>query len=176
MNATALLEDQHRVIEALIAQLESFSGHPAAILRELANNLGAHMAIEQDLFYPAIRSVDEELVNESYEEHALVELALKRLMMTDPGEPTFKARVTAFKELLAHHVMEEEEQLFPQVEEAVSEELLQSIGKTMKTRFREAYETGFEAMTPKGISKTSADVAQKALAKRSAKKDKSITA
>ena len=76
MNATSLLEDQHRVIEALLAQLESFSGHPAAILGALANNLGAHMAIEQDLFYPAIAAVDEELINESYEEHALVEVRL----------------------------------------------------------------------------------------------------
>src|SRR6187402_384716 len=101
MNATSLLEGQHRVIEALIAQLESFSGHPAAILDALANNLGAHMAIEQDLFYPAIRAVDEELINESYEEHALVELALKRLMMSDPREPAFKARVTALKDVLA---------------------------------------------------------------------------
>jgi len=176
MNATSLLEGQHRVIEALIAQLESFSGHPAAILDALANNLGAHMAIEQDLFYPAIRAVDEELINESYEEHALVELALKRLMMSDPREPAFKARVTALKDVLAHHVMEEEEQLFPQVEEAVSEALLNQLGKAMKTRFLQAYETGFAAVTPKGISKTSADIAQKAFAKRAAKKDKLITA
>jgi len=176
MNATSLLEDQHRVIEALLAQLESFSGHPAAILGALANNLGAHMAIEQDLFYPAIAAVDEELIHESYEEHALVEVALKRLMITDPTEPAFKARVSALKELLAHHVMEEEEQLFPQVEEAISEELLQTLGKAMKARFREALETGCDAVTPKGVTKTSADLAQKALAKRAAKKDKSITA
>ena len=50
MNATSLLEDQHRVIEALLAQLESLSGDPAALLAALANNLGAHMAIEQDRF------------------------------------------------------------------------------------------------------------------------------
>jgi iron-sulfur cluster repair protein YtfE (RIC family) len=176
MYATSLLEDQHRVIEALIAQLESFSGHPAAILDALANNLGAHMAIEQDTFYPAIRAVDEDLVNESYEEHALVELALKRLMMTDPSDAAFKPRVTALKELLARHVVEEEEELFPQVEEAMSEELLRQLGKEMKTQFQQAYETGFAAVTPKGVSKTSADLAQKAFAKRLAKKDKLITA
>ncbi len=176
MNATSLLEDQHRVIEAILSQLESRSGSPAALLAALANNLGAHMAIEQDLFYPAIAAVDETLVNESYEEHALVELALERLMMTDPSEPAFKARVTALKDLLDHHVMEEEEQLFPQVEEAVSLELLQQLGKAMKTRFQEAYETGFESVKPKGVARTSADLAQKAFAKRSAKKDKLATA
>lgn len=176
MNATSLLEDQHRVIEALLAQLESFSGHPAAVLAALANTLGAHMAIEQDLFYPAIATVDEALVNESYEEHALAELALKRLMMTNPTEPAFKARVTALKDLLAHHIMEEEEQLFPQVEEAVSEDLLAPLGKAMLARFQEAYETGFDAVTPKGIARTSADLAQKALARRAAKKEKAITA
>jgi len=37
----------------------------------LANNLAAHMAIEQNLFYPAVRDVDGRMVAESYEEHAI---------------------------------------------------------------------------------------------------------
>ena len=89
MNATSLLERQHRKVEALFKKLESGRSDPAPVLEELANSLAAHMAIEQDIFYPAIREVDSDMVNESYEEHSLAEVALKRLLATDPEDEAF---------------------------------------------------------------------------------------
>jgi hemerythrin superfamily protein len=83
------------------------------LLTELANDLAAHMAIEQQLFYPTVHSIKADLVNESYEEHSVAELALKRLLRTSPQDPLFKARVTVLKELIEHQVEEEEEDLFP---------------------------------------------------------------
>ena len=144
----------------------------SSTLDELANNLVAHMAIEQDILYPAIREVDEKLVNESYEEHALAEVALRRLLATHPDEPVFEARLTALKELIEHHVTEEEEELFPQVEEALDAAVLARLAKAMKPRFDEVYETGFARLTPDDISKTTADVARGALERRDARKDK----
>ena len=38
------------------------------------------MTIEHELFYPAVIELDEHMVEESFEEHALGELALKRLV------------------------------------------------------------------------------------------------
>ncbi len=174
MKATSLLEAQHRTVEALFEKLECGQGDRATTLVELARNLVAHMVVEQEIFYPAIKQTDEELVNESYEEHALGELALRRLLSTSPAEPTFKARVSALKELIAHHVSEEEEELFPQVEESVADETLTQLTKQMKARFDEVYETGFD-VTPKSTLRTSADVARKALAKQATKKDKAVT-
>jgi hemerythrin-like domain-containing protein len=165
MKATSLLESQHRKVEALFKKLESGRSDPKPVLEELANSLAAHMAIEQDIFYPMVKEVDEELVNESFEEHALAELALKRLLLTDPEDEAFDARVTALKELIEHHVKEEEEELFPEVEDKVEEERLTEAGKAMKARFDEVFAEGFEAAVPKGLSKTSADMAKKKNAK-----------
>lgn len=176
MKATSLLEAQHRTVEALFEKLECGQGDRAATLVELARNLVAHMVVEQEIFYPAVKQIDEELVNESYEEHALGELALRRLLSTSPAEPTFKARVTALKALIEHHVSEEEEELFPQVEEAVGDATSTQLTKLMKARFEEVYELGYEEFTPKSALRTSADVAQKTLAKRAAKRDKAATA
>jgi hemerythrin-like domain-containing protein len=161
-----LLKTQHRKVEALFKKLESGRSDPQTVLHELANSLAAHMAIEHELFYPAVKEVDDEMVNESWEEHSLAELALKRLLATDPEDEAFAARVTALKELIEHHVEEEEETLFPEVEKAISEETLSSMGKAMKPRFEEVFENGFEATVPKGMSKTSADVDKKKSAKR----------
>lgn len=170
MKATSLLENQHRKVEALFKKLESGRSEPEPLLEELANNLAAHMAIEQDIFYPAIKQVDEDVVNESYEEHALAEVALKRLLAATDDE-SFKARLTALKELIEHHVTEEEEELFPEVEKALDEDMLEQLGKTMKARFDEVYEAGFEAAVPKGaVAKTSADVAKKSNGKKASKK------
>jgi hemerythrin superfamily protein len=166
MKATSLLESQHRKVEALFKKLEAGRSDPGAVLKELANSLAAHMAIEQDIFYPRIKEVESDLVNESYEEHALAELALKRLLMTDPEEESFQARVTTLEELIEHHVEEEEQELFPKVEKALQEQELAQLGKAMKARFDEVLDAGFAAAVPKGMAKTSADVSKKEVSRR----------
>jgi hemerythrin superfamily protein len=165
MEATALLERQHRHVEAVFKKLLSGHDKPRALLEDLADSLAAHMAIEQEIFYPAIHEIDEDAVRESFEEHALAEIALKRLLATDPDDPSFKARVKATQELIEHHVSEEEEELFPEVEKKLDEDRLSELGKQMKARFDEVMADGHDSVLPKGYAKTSADVARpKALA------------
>jgi hemerythrin superfamily protein len=166
MNATALLKNQHRKVEALFKKLESGRSDKATVLEELADSLAAHMAIEHEFLYPAAKDVDDEMVNESFEEHSLAEVALKRLIATDFEDEAFDARVTALKELIEHHVEEEEEQLFPKLEKAIDEDTLSSMGKAMKQRFDEVFEQGFAAAVPRGMAKTSADVQKKKSTKR----------
>jgi hemerythrin-like domain-containing protein len=166
MKATSLLESQHRKVEALFKKLEGGRSDPTTVLEELANSLAAHMAIEQEIFYPRIKEAESDLINESYEEHAVAELALKRLLMTDQEEESFQARVTTLKELIQHHVEEEENELFPKVEKAIDEDELAQLGKTMKSRFDEVFAAGFAAAVPKGMAKTSSDVSKKELSRR----------
>lgn len=161
MEATKLLSKQHRKVEALLRKLGGRSPDVEALGTELANNLAAHMAIEQELFYPAVHALDSDLVLEAYEEHALAELALKRMLATDGEDASFHARVTALKELIEHHVKEEEEELFPKAEKALGEERNRELGKQMKARFDEVVAGGFEAAVPRGFSKTSADLSKK---------------
>src|ERR1700716_2328823 len=116
MKPTALLEKQHRLVQSIFKKLETGKSDPKPLLEELANNLAAHMTIEQEIYYPTVQAVDAKLVAVSYVEHALAEIALKRLLATSPQSETFKARVTAAKELIEHHVEEEEEILFPEVD------------------------------------------------------------
>jgi hemerythrin superfamily protein len=160
MKATSLLVKQHRQVKALFKKLESGRSPKKPLLAELADTLAGHMAIEQDIFYPAVRAIDEDLVDEGYEEHALAEIALKRLLATDPRDDAFDARVTATKELIEHHVKEEEKTLFPKVEKRLGEEKLKALGKVMQARFDEVVDGGFAAAVPKGPRKTSSDVAR----------------
>lgn len=167
MEATTLLTKQHRKVEKLFRKLSGKNASEELVI-ELANELAAHMTIEQEVFYPAVRGVDSDLVLESYEEHSLAEVALKRLLATDLEDDAFHARVTALKELIEHHVKEEEEELFPKVEKALGKEKLEQFGKRMKTRFEEVLEAGYETAVPRGFGKTSADLSKKLLKSRAA--------
>jgi hemerythrin-like domain-containing protein len=62
---------------------------------------------------------------------------MERLLITKPRDMSFKARVTTLKELIQHHVEEEEEDLFPRVERKLSAEKLNALGAEMKARFDE---------------------------------------
>jgi hemerythrin superfamily protein len=162
--ATDLLKTQHRKVEATFKKLEGGRAKPEPLLDELAHDLTAHMKIEQDIFYPAVREIDEDLVLESFEEHSLAEIALKRLLATSPDDPTFVPKVTTLKELILHHVEEEESDLLPKVEKKLGKEKNVELGARMKQLFDETVERDFRDLL-KG-SKTSADVAERRVLKQ----------
>ncbi len=163
MQATAFLEEQHREVEELLAGLEA--GKDAGrLLRDLANHLAAHMAIEQNIFYPAAHECDPDLVEESFEEHALVEVALKRLLRTLPSDPQFAARLSILKELIQRHVDEEEDELFLHVARVMSADALEALGARLERAFAEAHEEGFDSLVPGSLARTSADEALRFIA------------
>jgi hypothetical protein len=157
VKATDLLTQQHRKVKSIFKKLEHGRGDTGALLLELANDLAAHMAIEHELFYPAVGELDEFMIHESFEEHALGEIAIKRLLSADPEDEGFKAKVTAARELIEHHADEEEEELFPKVDKTIDADRLKALGKEMKARFDVLAADGYEAVLPKGYGKTLAD-------------------
>jgi hemerythrin superfamily protein len=157
MKATDLLKQQHRTVEMLFAQIEA--GKPEA-LEDLASALAAHMAIEHEFFYPRSREIDEDGILEAFEEHAIAETALKRALATDSEDEAFDARIKVLKELIQHHVEEEESTLFPQVEVEVADEELEALGQGMEARFDEVLSKGYAAVLPRNYEETTADAAQ----------------
>src|SRR4051812_37744408 len=104
------LEDDHRRVEALFVAYENAKGQgKKTIARKLIDELTVHAAIEERIVYPAFRKAmsDSHAINEAYEEHHLAHVllqALKRLAFSE----TFDAKIQVLKELIQHHVKEEE--------------------------------------------------------------------
>ena len=117
MNAIDLLLEQHRKTRGTLAQLARAEHIDARALRAAGDELVAHMVIEEHLFYPRIRELGEDLVEESFEEHAVARFELARAMIAD-GEQQ-KARLSVLQELVDQHVEEEEKDLFPKVRRAI---------------------------------------------------------
>lgn len=155
MKATELLITQHDEARALFKLLMKPGGRTEKNVEKLADSLAAHMAIEQELFYPAMLAVKEDLVLEGYEEHALARFALRRLRETEISHQTFKAKVVALKEIIEHHAEEEEEDLFPKAEKALGEDRSASLRAKMVSLYRETMKEGYVRAVARGGSAVS---------------------
>jgi hemerythrin superfamily protein len=144
--ATDLLISQHRLVEKLLDRVESANGSTASLLGQIADNLAAHIAIEEQLFYPAVRKLDNDIILEGLEEHAMGRFALKRLLATRAKDASLKARLKALQELMVNHHKEEENDLFPKVNRSMSNDALRALGTKMKALFDAEMKRGHEAV------------------------------
>jgi hemerythrin-like domain-containing protein len=133
MSAIDMLESQHREVEDLFEAFEEApAGQRREIFLQIADKLAVHAAIEEKHFYPAARCEEtEELLLESAEEHLAVKRLIADLLALDETDETFEAKVTTLKEQVGHHVEEEEEELFPQVEDLLADETLEALEQEM---------------------------------------------
>lgn len=144
MKATELLKRQHREVESLFKEALGTDdpGKREELVGEIADRLRAHTTIEEEIFYPAYREgagtkKGEERVLEAYEEHHVVKLVLEELPEIDPDAETFKAKITVLKELVEHHVEEEEEEMFPDAEKKLGQQQLDELAAEMESRAEE---------------------------------------
>jgi hemerythrin-like domain-containing protein len=152
MKATDLLAIQHRDVEQLFEQLENVEeGDRRTVREELAKNLAAHATIEQEIFYAAIKEAMRKEVIEAMEEHGMVDIALHKLLTAAVDDEAFEARCKVLKELVQHHVEDEEKELFPRVESVLGDEALNQLGERLAARFEECLERDVRAMLEKGL-------------------------
>lgn len=157
MKATDLLKDQHKKVDELFERIPLADSEEIGALRdELVAILVAHSAIEEEIFYPASQEVlgASSLISASYEEHALVHVMLQKLLSAEPGDETFHARLGVLKELVRHHIQEEERELFPQIENAMGEERLEELGARLSSRFAEVREGDVEERLIQAVAKS----------------------
>ncbi len=137
MKATDLLKKQHREVKALFKKVEKTedAGQRRQLLGQIAEDLKLHTRIEEEIFYPAIRDLGtkkaEEMIDEAFEEHHVVDLVLAELPSVDPEDERFHAKMTVLSELVEHHVEEEEEEMF-KLAQKLGDEELKSLAERMQ--------------------------------------------
>ncbi len=126
--ATSFLEKQHRQVERSFAAALNTADtrERRAAMNDVIEQLTLHTQLEETIFYPAVRGIDTEqakdMVLEAYEEHHVVKMILKELPKVDPKADNFEAKMTVLKELVEHHVEEEEREMFPLAERKLGPE------------------------------------------------------
>jgi hemerythrin superfamily protein len=147
MNAIDLLKQQHREVEKLFGKFEAASEGAEKtrerLCQEIGDALAIHAEIEEKIFYPESKQENnEELLRESVEEHLAVKRELADIMKSDLDDPQFDAKMKVVKELVMHHVEEEEKELFPLVSKSCSDEELDDMGTRMQEMVEELEEQG----------------------------------
>jgi hemerythrin-like domain-containing protein len=141
--AIALLESDHSRFKQLLKQLEDESedGSPEEcreLLEELEAGLKAHTQIEEEIFYPEFKEAageeDQHIYFEAVEEHRVVDMVLPDMMDENLESEEFAAKAKVLKELVQHHIEEEEGTMFPKARKAFSKEDLEKLGERMTER------------------------------------------
>jgi hemerythrin superfamily protein len=134
MDAIDLLEQDHRSVEQLFERYRQATGdteEKGRIVSEIVRDLSIHAAIEEEIFYPAVRAAvpdGEGLVEHSLEEHQEVKDLLAELDGMDPGDRAFHPKVEKVIADVSEHVEEEESEHFPKLRQAVSANELLEMG------------------------------------------------
>jgi Hemerythrin HHE cation binding domain len=140
-----LLKTDHRHVEELFSRFENADKRTKiGIAEEALTQLEVHAAIEEELVYPAIREAidDQNMVDEAKEEHHVVKLLIKELRKMDAGEEEFAPKFKVVGDIVRHHVEEEEQEMFPQAEQAgldqaeLSEQVMKRKEKLMQKHER----------------------------------------
>ncbi len=137
MDAITLLKQDHKAVEKLFKQFEKTT-QPAQqrkLAQRVIKELSVHAAIEEMVFYPAVRErlpKVEDTVLEALEEHHVVKWVLSELEDMKPDHERFKAKMTVLMESVRHHVKEEESELFPEVRSVIKRKELGELGEAME--------------------------------------------
>ena len=118
------LESEHRRAEELFASLEKADeSEQRQLVDELSTALIRHMEIEETEVYPELANIDAEMEQEAENEHALGRegiIALNEMI----GQPGFGAALAMLQAGIAHHVEEEEAEVFPALRKSLGEQRL----------------------------------------------------
>jgi hemerythrin-like domain-containing protein len=142
MNAIELLKADHVKVKSILAQLSESTDRAikkrTELLEKLEMEISIHTRLEEEILYPAFKeagSKEQDIMYfEAKEEHRTVDsLVLPDLKLTDPSTPEFAGRVKVVKELLEHHIEEEETEMFPQAKKLLGKARLDDLGSQMET-------------------------------------------
>ncbi|NOW48969.1 hypothetical protein FHW96_005159 [Novosphingobium sp. SG751A] len=135
-DAIKLLKDDHRQVKAWFKEYETLEEDTKkqAMAEQICLALTVHTQIEEEVFYPAIREAidDDDMLDEAEVEHAGAKQLIAEIRAMKAGERLFDAKVTVLGEYIAHHVEEEETEMFPEAREAKVD--LKALGAQMAER------------------------------------------
>jgi hemerythrin superfamily protein len=136
VSALGLLEEDHQQVEGFFNEYENLedAGEKERMALRICSALTIHAQIEEEIFYPAAREAIEkvELIDEAIVEHASAKQLIAEIKEMNADDELYDAKVKVLGEQVLHHIEEEEDELFPEIES--SELDLEALGKKMAER------------------------------------------
>ena len=132
-HAISILIKDHDKVKDLFDRFEKSesSGEKEKLIAEALTELKIHAAIEEEIFYPAVRKqLGRDLMNEADEEHHVARVLIAELDRDGSRDDHRHAKFTVLSESVRHHTKEEEGEMLPKAKgldldfEALGEQML----------------------------------------------------
>ena len=137
MDILDTLAEEHEVVAALLQELVDgkSSAARASTLKQIKKNLVPHARAEESVLYTALLRVKNKETKtdaeEGFVEHGLIDALLKTLSaMRDKMSPRFGAAAKVLKEIVTHHVREEEDEVWSDAKNAFTSEERKKMNRT----------------------------------------------
>jgi hemerythrin-like domain-containing protein len=140
MDVCQLLRLDHQNVLELFEELQRTPARPekarSDVYEELRRELLAHAQAEQEIFYAALlnRVPDRDLILEAFEEHGVVERMFKDIDACPVSDEKWLAKVSVLREIVEHHIEEEENELFKTAREVLSRAEAEAIAEEVEAR------------------------------------------
>jgi hemerythrin superfamily protein len=126
--ATELIQSEHRQVEALFSRFEETGDRDVAM--EICDLLERHTEMEEQILYPELKSVDEDLYEDAKEEHEEADELIQKIRQADGDQ--LRDLVLELKGDIQHHVEDEETEDLPAMEESCGTERMDQLGQEME--------------------------------------------
>ena len=142
-NAITMLKSDHATLKRLLRELAGTSERAVkqreTLVQQIEREVKMHAQVEEEVFYPAFKAAargtdNEDLFYEAAEEHHVVDMVLPALKSANPKSKEFSAKAKVLKELIEHHIKEEETQMFQKARQLFGDEELRELGDMMQAR------------------------------------------
>ena len=140
-NAITMLKADHAAVKRLLRELSETTERAVKqreqLVSQIERELKAHAQAEEEVFYPAFKAAAEkseavDLFYEAAEEHHVVDMVLPALKVANPKSKEFTAKAKVLKDLVEHHIKEEEQNMFPKARGVLPREELLALGARMR--------------------------------------------
>jgi hemerythrin-like domain-containing protein len=132
-----ILEQDHREVEEMFAELESLRGAATedalerrkTLTEQVTIELVRHSVAEEVIVYPKVEDqVSAEEVEHARQEHAEAEETLARLEKLDADDPDFDDNLATLMDEIRHHIEDEEGEMFAHMREVMPADELRKLG------------------------------------------------
>jgi len=156
----SLMKADHDKVEALFQKLEKTDEHATytrdKFYEELRTELAIHTEAEEMTLYPTLKLVEQtqDIGFEAVEEHAIIHYLINKIDGTPYDSLEWMAQLKALREVVRHHVKEEESVMFRKMRKAFTEDELRYFADSfqqMKKAAKELQDSAGVTVTELGM-------------------------
>jgi len=134
--ALGLLHKDHEQVKKMFKDFQSGGSQAKLQLaRQICQELTVHATLEEQSFYPLVRQIGEEFSNmvlEANEEHRQAKELIGMIEGATLHDEHFEPRMKVLMDDIMHHVEEEEQQLFPKLQQQVDKTRMEDWGRNLE--------------------------------------------